>query len=100
MHVDGKDGLTPAPHPFILQLRNVKGWSTQLIGTDVGPADGTESLANDQTTDFLIQVNHPGTYRLQLQYSRDPVLKDCGFTLPESATVSSLPFVVQGAPSP
>jgi len=65
MEVYGKDGPTPAPHPFNLQLRTAKGWATQLIGTDVGNEEVVDPLANDMTTDFLIQVNHPGTYRLQ-----------------------------------
>ena len=98
MEVYGKDGPTPAPHPFNLQLRTAKGWATQLIGTDVGNEEVVDPLANDMTTDFLIQVNHPGTYRLQMQYSRDQTLKECRFPLPESKTVSSSSFVVQAAP--
>jgi hypothetical protein len=58
----------PTPTPVYVQQKNSRGWSTLMIGPDIGSFLSPESLLPGESQQFPFRVNARGTMRLVLEY--------------------------------
>jgi len=65
--VDGNI-VESTPIPFEVQAQSDKGWSTLLIGPDVGSARRPVVLDGGKSADFPFRLRHNGKFRLLLRY--------------------------------
>ena len=65
--VDGNI-VESTPIPFEVQAPSNKGWSTLLIGPDVGSARHPVVLEAGKSGDFPFRLRHSGKFRLLLRY--------------------------------
>ena len=84
------------PIPFFVQSKSRRGWSTLLIGPDIGSFRHAEILSAGETEKYPFALAGTGTVRLVLHYwpgsRRD---SDCAKEPDHARSVKSPPFVIE-----
>jgi hypothetical protein len=81
------------PTPVYVQRQTSRGWSTMLIGPDVGSIRGTDMLAPGESRRYPFRLHGPGRMRLILDYWVGENTRTCA--APKGRhTVKSRPFVI------
>ena len=83
------------PIPFYIQAKSKTGWTTLMIGPDVGSAFSPTVLDSGETAAFPFRLYQHGRLRVVLNYwSGSRPHLDCSKTPRRKKTVRSSPFVI------
>lgn len=87
--------LESTPIPFYIQAKSNTGWSTLMVGPDVGSAFSPTVLDSGESVAFPFRLYHYGQLRVVLNYwSGSRPHLDCSKTPRGKKTVRSSPFVI------
>lgn len=88
-----EDHSEPTPTPVYVQRQTTRGWSTQLIGPDVGSIRGADILGPGESRRYPFRLLDLGRIRLVLDYWIGENTKTCADPKGRH-TVKSRPFVI------